>query len=141
MTDKQENKLRMYFTVSAVCESNVEVWQDNESFRSAFETFCLKIPLIEKLKDVQEVESAGLKVSVNNITRVRFSRNRIKAASDNLRKLFRDTDELIYNRLDKEILDFKEDAPDFFYQFHAARIMLYPVTFKERKSNMPLVEN
>jgi len=141
MTDKQENKLRMYFTVSAVCESNVEVWQDNESFRSAFEAFCLKIPLIEKLRDVQEVENAGLKVSASNITRLRFSRNRIKAASDNLRKLFRDTDELIYNRLDKEILDFKEDAPDFFYQFHAARIMLYPVTFKERKSHMPLVEN
>ena len=42
MTDKQENKLRMYLTVSAVCESNVEVWQDNDMFKSAFELFCLK---------------------------------------------------------------------------------------------------
>lgn len=141
MTDKQENKLRMYLTISAVCESNVEVWQDNDSFKSAFEIFCLKIPMIEKLRDIQEIESAGLKASENNITRVRFSRNRIRAASENLRKVFRETDEFIYNRLDKEILDFKEDFPDFFYQFNAARIMLYPVSFKEKKTSIPVVEN
>lgn len=141
MTDKQENKLRMYLTVSAVCESNVEVWQDNESFKSAFEVFCLKIPMIEKLRDIQEIESAGLKACEHNITRLRFSRNRIKAASENLRRLFKETDEFIFNKLDKEILDFKEDAPDFYYQFNAARIMLYPVFFKERKMNIPVVEN
>lgn len=141
MTDKQENKLRMYLTVSAVCESNVEVWQDNDSFKSAFEIFCLKIPMIEKLRDIQVIESTGLKSGENNITRMRFSRNRIKAASENLRKVFRETDEFICNRLDKEIMDFKEDAPDFFYQFNAARIMLYPVSFKERKTNIPVVEN
>jgi hypothetical protein len=131
----------MYLTVSAVCESNVEVWHENESFKAAFESFCLKIPMIEKLRDIQEIESAGLEASENNITRVRFSRNRIKAASENLRRLFRETDEFIYNRLDKEIIDFKEDAPDFYYQFNAARIMLYPVSFKERKTNIPVVEN
>jgi hypothetical protein len=140
MTDKQENKLRMYLTISAVCESNVEVWQDNDSFKSAFEIFCLKIPMIEKLRDIQEIENAGLKAS-DNITRMRFSRNRIKAASENLRKIFRETDDFIYNKLDKEILDFKEDAPDFYYQFNAARIMLYPVSFKERKTSIPVVEN
>lgn len=141
MTDKQENKLRMYLTVSAVCESNVEVWQENDSFKAAFEAFCLKIPMIEKLRDIQEIESAGLEASENNITRQRFSRSRIKAASENLRRLFRETDEFIFNRLDKEILDFKEDAPDFYYQFNAARIMLYPVSFKEKKTNIPVVEN
>lgn len=141
MTDKQENKLRMYLTVSAVCESNVEVWQDNDMFKSAFEIFCLKIPMIEKLRDIQEIENAGLKAVDNNITRLRFSRNRIKAASENLRRLFRETDEFIYNRLDKEISDFKEDAPDFYYQYHAARIMLYPVSFKEKKTRIPVVEN
>ncbi|HEX3007415.1 MAG TPA: hypothetical protein VHO90_07345 [Bacteroidales bacterium] len=141
MTDKQENKLRMYLTVSAVCESNVEVWQDNDSFKLAFEQFCQKIPMIEKLRDIQEIENAGLKAAGNNITRIRFSRNRIKAASENLRKLFHDTDNFIYNKLDKEILDFREDAPDFFYQFNAARIMLYPVSFKERKTSIPVVEN
>jgi len=131
----------MYFTVSAVCESNVEVWQENESFRSAFDAFCLKIPVIEKLRDSQEIENTGLKACSDNITRLRFSRNRIKATSDSLRKLFRETDELMYNRLDREILDFKDDSPDFYYQYHAARIMLYPATFKEKKSDMPLVEN
>lgn len=141
MTDKQENKLRMYLTVSAVCESNVEVWQDNESFKSAFEAFCLKIPMIEKLRDIQEIESTGLKNSANNITRIRFSRNRIKVASEKLRKLFREIDEFIYNRMDKDVLDFKEDAPDFYYQYNAARIMLYPVSFKERKTAIPVVEN
>ncbi|NJK97472.1 MAG: hypothetical protein HC905_23495 [Bacteroidales bacterium] len=96
MTDKQENKLRMYLTVSAVCESNVEVWQDNESFRAVFEAFCLKIPMIEKLRDIQEIENAGLKTSENNVTRIRFSRNRIKAASENLRRVFKETDEFIF---------------------------------------------
>lgn len=141
MTDKQENKLRMYLTVSAVCESNVEVWQDNDSFKSAFEIFCLKIPMIEKLRDTQEIESTGLKAAENNVTRLRFSRHKIKTASENLRKLFRETDDFICNRLDKEILDFREDYPDFFYQYNAARIMLYPVSFKERKTNIPVVEN
>lgn len=141
MTDKQENKLRMYLTVSAVCESNVDVWQDNDSFRSAFEAFCQKIQMIQKLDEIQQVESAGLKAGENNITRLRFSRNRIKAAAENLRKVFRETDEFIYNRLDKEILDFKDDAPDFFYQFNAARIMLYPVAFKEKQQGIPVAEN
>lgn len=141
MTDKQENKLRMYLTVSAVCESNVEVWQDNESFKLTFETFCLKIPIIEKLRSVQEIESAGLKAGENNVTRLRFSRNRMKAASENLRKTFREMDDFLCNRLDKEISDFKEDAPDFFYQFSAARIMLYPVSFKEKKMNIPVTQN
>ena len=141
MTDKQENKLRMYLTISAVCESNVEVWQDNDTFKSAFEVFCLKIPMIEKLRDIQEIENAGLKTSENNITRLRFSRNRIKAASENLRKLFRETDDFIFNKLDKEIIDFKEDVPDFYYQYNAARIMLYPVSFKERKTFIPVIEN
>ncbi len=141
MTDKQENKLRMYLTISAVCESNVEVWQDNDSFKSAFEVFCLKIPMIEKLRDIQEIENAGLKACENNITRLRFSRNRIKAASENLRKLFRETDDFIFNKLDKEIIDFKEDVPDFYYQYNAARIMLYPVSFKERKTSIPVIEN
>jgi hypothetical protein len=141
MTDRQENKLRMYLTVSAVCESNVELWQDNDSFRSAFETFCQKIPLIQKLVEIQEIESAGLKACDNNITRLRFSRNRIKAAAENLRKIFRETDEFIYNKLDKEILDFKDDAPDFFYQFNAARIMLYPVAFGEKRTGIPLMDN
>jgi len=131
----------MYLTISAVCESNVEVWQDNDSFKSAFEVFCLKIPMIEKLRDIQEIENAGLKACENNITRLRFSRNRIKAASENLRKLFRETDDFIFNKLDKEIIDFKEDVPDFYYQYNAARIMLYPVSFKERKTSIPVIEN
>lgn len=141
MTDKQENKLRMYYTVSAVCESNVEVWQDNESFRIAFDAFCLKIPIIEKLRDGQEIENAGLKACRDNISRLRFSRNKIKTSADNLRKIFRETDELMFNRLDKEVTDFKEDFPDFYYQYHAARIMLYPASFKEKKSKMPMVAN
>lgn len=141
MTDKQENKLRMYLTVSAVCESNVEVWQDNDMFKSVFDQFCLKLPMIERLRDIQEIESAGMKAGDNNISRMRFSRNRIKAASENLRKLFRETDDFIYNRLDKELADFKDEAPDFYYQYHAARIMLYPVSFKEKKTRIPVVEN
>lgn len=143
MTDKQENKLRMYYTVSAVCESNVDIWGDNESFKQAYDAFRVKLPLIEKLQDVLEIENAGLDACSNNITRLRFSRGRIKAASDNLRKHFKETDELLINKMDKEIQDFKEDAPDFYYQYNAARIMLYPVNIKDSKSRLkvPMMEN
>ena len=57
MTDNQENKLRMYFTVSAVCESNAELWQDNEVFVADFQRFKLKIPKIEKCRDQMRVEN------------------------------------------------------------------------------------
>jgi len=57
MTDNQENKLRMYFTVSAVCESNAELWQDNEVFVADFQRFKSKIPKIEVCRDQMRIEN------------------------------------------------------------------------------------
>ena len=57
MTDNQENKLRMYFTVSAICESNTELWQDNEVFVADFRRFKSKIPKIEHCRDQMKIES------------------------------------------------------------------------------------
>lgn len=57
MTDNQENKLRMYFTVSAVCESNTELWQDNEIFVADFQRFKSKIPKIEYCRDQMRIEN------------------------------------------------------------------------------------
>jgi hypothetical protein len=57
MTDNQENKLRMYFTVSAVCDSNQEIWLDNEVFTSDYQRFKSKIPKIEACRDQMRIEN------------------------------------------------------------------------------------
>jgi hypothetical protein len=57
MTDNQENKLRMYFTVSAVCDNSIELWQDNEVFVADYQRFQSKIPKIEKCRDLMRIEN------------------------------------------------------------------------------------
>ncbi len=57
MTDKQENKLRMYYAVSAVCDTNSELWQENEAFTASYKKFQLKIPLIRKYADILKMEA------------------------------------------------------------------------------------
>lgn len=57
MTDNKENKLRMYYTVSAVCDYHYELWQDNEVFVSDYQRFKLKIPKIEKCRDLIQIEN------------------------------------------------------------------------------------
>jgi hypothetical protein len=57
MTDKQEHKLRMYYAVSAVCETNAELWQENEAFTSSYKKFQSKIPLIQKYGDILKMEA------------------------------------------------------------------------------------
>lgn len=69
MTDNQENKLRMYFTVSAVCESNTELWQDNEIFVSDFQRFKSKIPKIEYCRDQMRIENI-ISCSIKSFDRV-----------------------------------------------------------------------
>jgi hypothetical protein len=56
MMDKQENILRMYYAVSAVCETNSEIWQENEVFIASYRKFQAKIPEIQKFKDVLKME-------------------------------------------------------------------------------------
>jgi hypothetical protein len=56
MMDKQENILRMYYAVSAVCETNSEIWQENEVFTASYRKFQAKIPEIQKFKDVLKME-------------------------------------------------------------------------------------
>jgi hypothetical protein len=57
MTDNQENKLRMYYTVSAVCDYHIELWQDNEVFVFDYHRFKQKIPKIEKCREQVRIES------------------------------------------------------------------------------------
>jgi hypothetical protein len=57
MTDNQKNKLRMYYTVSAVCDYYIDLWQDNEVFVSDYHRFKQKIPKIEKCRDLAQIES------------------------------------------------------------------------------------
>jgi hypothetical protein len=56
MMDKQENILRMYYAVSAVCDTNTEIWQDNEVFTTSYRKFQAKIPEIQKFKDIHKME-------------------------------------------------------------------------------------
>jgi hypothetical protein len=56
MTDKQENKLRMYYAVSAVCDTNAELWQENEAFTTSYKKFQSKIPWIQKYGDILKME-------------------------------------------------------------------------------------
>ncbi|HEX2935799.1 MAG TPA: hypothetical protein VHO72_10640 [Bacteroidales bacterium] len=57
MTDKQENRLRMYYAVSAVCDTNSELWQENEAFGASYRKFQAKIPLIRKYADILRMEA------------------------------------------------------------------------------------
>jgi hypothetical protein len=57
MANSRENKLRMYYAVSAVCECNHEVWQDNEVFVADYKRFASKIPKIELCQDQLKIEN------------------------------------------------------------------------------------
>jgi hypothetical protein len=56
MTDKQENILRMYYAVSAVCDTNIEIWQENEVFSASYRKLQTKIPEILKHREIIKME-------------------------------------------------------------------------------------
>jgi hypothetical protein len=57
MTNNQENKLRMYFTVGAVCDSNAEVLQVNEAFVIAYRKFQTNVVRIQRCHDILKIEN------------------------------------------------------------------------------------
>ena len=209
MIDKHENKLRMYFAVSAVCECNVDLWLENETFAQAYERFQLKIPEIQKCRDILaleliagetlksvdrvELEEMAFYVSgkiasyareiknqklydethinrsnldkatdpelinisniivkdalvnlislqafnisadlimqfqniilnySNNVTKFKHFDARTKHTEDHLKKLYRDADDLLKNKLDANIDFFKTRYPEFYQQYIASR--------------------
>jgi len=221
MTDNQENKLRMYFTVSAICDCNAELWADNEVFVADYKRFESKIPQIEKCRDLMKIENiitgsiksfdrfeleemafymsgkilsfakesgnqalfaevrnnrdnlvnstdieligicdvladqastnlnqllsfdittesiASLQQHVSlfyvNINRAKSSHLKTKTADEQLRKLFKESDELLRNKLDNDIEFYKSSDPEFYGQFKTARIVigLEPSTMNE----------
>jgi hypothetical protein len=212
MTDNQENKLRMYFTVSAVCDNNAELWQDNEVFTSDYQKFKSKIPKIEKCRDQMKIENiitdtiksldrveleemafylsgkilqfakesgnqllmaeihnhrdnlgnasdielieicnvianhastnlhnlvafnvdlesvAGLQQLTSayfiTMTRLKTSHAKYKSTEELLRKLFKDTDDMLRSRLDNDIEFYKSSDPEFYGQYKTARIVI-----------------
>lgn len=221
MTDNQENKLRMYFTVSAICDCNAELWADNEVFVADYKRFQSKIPQIEKCRDQMKIDSiitgtiksfdrveleemafylsgkmlqfakesgnqtlfaetrderdslcnatdielVGLcniladRASTHlnqlstygitaetiatlqqhtsaffvNMNRAKSSHLKTKTAEEQLRKLFKDCDDLLRNKLDNDIEFYKNSDPEFYGQYKTARIVigLEPSTINE----------
>lgn len=69
MTQELENKLRMYFTVCAVCDSNTELLQENEAFKSSYIKFQSHIPAMQKYMDILKMENIATE-SLKSIDRV-----------------------------------------------------------------------
>jgi hypothetical protein len=212
MTDNQENKLNMYFTVSAVCECNTELWHDNEVFSADYQKLKLKISKIEKSIDLMKIETiitGSIKnfdrveleemayymsgkillfakesgnqalfaevrnnrdnlvnasdielieicnmiadeASVNlnqllfyeldtesianlqqhtssffvNINRAKSAHLKNKSAEEQLRKLFKDCDDILRIRLDNDIEFYKSSDPEFYGQYKTSRIII-----------------
>ena len=229
MTDNQENKLRMYFTVSAVCESNTELWQDNEVFVSDFQRFKSKIPRIEKCRDQLRIENIitdsiksidrveleelafylsgkilsfakdsgnkALQAEVRNnrdnignatdielieicnmltnqastnlaqlstysvnaesigtlqqltssffahMDRAKMFHSKYRTTEELLRKLFKDVDDILRNKLDNDIEFYKNSDPEFYGQYKTARIVigLEPFTMMEMKKMVSMI--
>lgn len=57
MREHQENKLRMYYSVSAVCDNRPDLWCENEAFLEIYSKFRSKIPQIKRCKDILTVET------------------------------------------------------------------------------------
>ena len=57
MREHQENKLRMYYSVSAVCDNRPDLWCENEAFLETYSKFRSKIPQIKRCKDILTVET------------------------------------------------------------------------------------
>jgi hypothetical protein len=210
MTEKQENKLRMYYAVSAVCDTNSELWQENEAFTASYKKFQTKIPLIRKYADILRMEAiasesfkcidrieleemgfyfsskllvfakeaknealasemhlgrnAIMKSSDNeliaicnvlvteslkyieglkrkgitpesikefqnfvtffsgNYNRLRHVVSKNKTAEELLKKYFKETEEILKDKLDTDIEFFKNSYPEFYQEFKASRI-------------------
>jgi hypothetical protein len=60
MTVNQENKIRMFYAVSAVCECNTELWDENEAFAGNYKNFLSKISQIKQWKDQLLIESISM---------------------------------------------------------------------------------
>lgn len=60
MMENQENKIRMFYTVSAVCECNAELWQENEAFAGNYKKILSKISQIKNYKDLLLVETVSM---------------------------------------------------------------------------------
>lgn len=118
MTDKQENELRMYYTVSAVCDANTEIWESNEVFSASYKKFRSKIPEIRKYNDLCRIESIASE-TFKSIEK--NERKKSKTNSDFLKKYIKEAREVLKENLDMEIAFFKNSDPDFYNLYKAAR--------------------
>jgi hypothetical protein len=80
MMDKQENILRMYCAVCAVCDTCSEIWQENEVFTTSFRKFQAKIPEIEKYRDLLKMEFIASE-TLKSIDRIELEENAFLIAS------------------------------------------------------------
>lgn len=212
MREHQENKLRMYYSVSAVCDNRPDLWCENEAFIETYSKFRSKIPQIKRCKDILLVETivsqsfksvdrieleslsfflAGrilmlakqkedefLGAEIRNIknclshsTDLEFVRMCIalieiarthceelasfsvtmeelddlkqlinafylnqgrshshhqknKSTEEQLKKLFKDTDEILKNQLDPVIVFFRGSEPEFYEAYKAGRVIV-----------------
>lgn len=60
MMENQENKIRMFYTVTAVCECNTQLWQENEVFAGNYKKFLSQISQIKNCKDQLLVETISM---------------------------------------------------------------------------------
>jgi hypothetical protein len=207
-----ENKIGMFFTVSAVCESNAEVWQDNEVFTGNYKKFLSNISQIKICKDLLLLETISLETfksvdrieleeyaffisgklarfasETNNelilnetrnyrknlsnmndlellwvcsklsntclsnisilenygitsdsiadiqqlssafsigVNRTKSSHSKTKSVRENIKKLVMDTEDLVKDKLDKNVEFFKNSNPEFYTQYQVARIIV-----------------
>lgn len=60
MTSQQENSLSMYYAVQDFCNQNQSIWQTNKPFKTAFDLFESKLPLINQYRDTQSLNTTGV---------------------------------------------------------------------------------
>lgn len=84
MTSKQENVLGMYYTVQELCNQHTDIWKSNRPFRTVFEQFQEKLPLIEQYRNTQIVNNTGIAQTKNQrredlIEQAYFIANRLQS--------------------------------------------------------------
>jgi Carboxypeptidase regulatory-like domain len=60
MNAQQENILTMYYSVQELGNQTTHLWQTNLPFKTAFDLFIAKLPLIEQYRNIQSVNLTGI---------------------------------------------------------------------------------
>lgn len=60
MTSQQLDTLNMYYAVQDLCNQYSAIWQANKPFKTVYEQFTAKLPLIAQYRDTQSLNTKGI---------------------------------------------------------------------------------